>query len=140
MSPFDFLPATWDACHEFFWHQQNLKTTIGVRRMYIYLCYFIMYVAKKKECEKTSCLIVTFLLRISSMIHVDPIAVKTITARSRLPCSTLKGLPKELAYIVLITHGRPKPRKTLTLLLPKRKLKTYKINPNFVVTNSVKCN
>ena len=53
------------------------------------------------------------------MMHPVPRQVKIMTLWVRLSDATLYVLSLATAYMVLITHGRPSPRKTFTLLLPK---------------------
>ena len=63
----------------------------------------------------------TFLLSISTTMQVAPTQLKIMTLCVRFPEATLYSVPLARWYIVLITHGRPRPRNTLTLLLPEEK-------------------
>lgn len=54
------------------------------------------------------------------MMHKAPKVEKMMTLWVKFPEGTLYGLPLARPYIELKTHGKPRPRNTLTLLLPKK--------------------
>lgn len=54
------------------------------------------------------------------MMHKAPKVEKMMTLWVKFPEGTLYGFPLAKPYIELKTHGKPRPRNTLTLLLPKK--------------------
>ena len=60
----------------------------------------------------------TFLLSSRVARQMKPTMEKMMTADTRLPVSTWYVFCTPSKYIDLITHGRPRPRNTFTLLLP----------------------
>lgn len=62
----------------------------------------------------------TFRLSTRIMMHKAPKVEKMMTLWVKFPEGTLYGFPLDNPYIELKTHGKPRPRNTLTLLLPKK--------------------
>lgn len=59
------------------------------------------------------------------MMHKAPKVEKMMTLWVKFPEGTLYGFPLAKPYIELKTHGKPRPRNTLTLLLPKKQYNAY---------------
>ncbi len=69
------------------------------------------------------------LLRISSVtMQMEPTIAKMTTDDTRLPRATWNLVFLMAAYTELITHGRPRPRNTFTLLLPVTKWLAFNLS------------